>query len=357
MHKMICSIFFIVSFFSHTLKATGGDTDIDSILVVTHQQSSVTTPRSETLYSIDLELTHQRDGWGFFTWFEHAKSQNVNSVSSTFGDVNSDSGTVSHGNAQISAFYIYGGASIDSTDWLFGLNEVSTLIDNSDFANDEVNQFLSAGLVNNKSINFPDYSLSARMQNLTKWDQFGYRIVFASSYGLAENNGNYHQLLTLNSTQNGDTKGIFHAAELTYQTSNIQGNFGIWQNTGVIAEQEHKTGSSKGIYVGLDLSINQINYNFRYGYSDVNDTAQLESINFIGASLQKPFYNGELGSGFSLTRFSSNDFLGRNMEIYYRFNLQKNCHLTTAFQWTNEVDNTAIDRIYFLPTIRLEVVL
>jgi hypothetical protein len=186
----------------------------------------------------------------------------------------------------------------------------------------------------------------------------------ASSHGLGENNGNYHQLLTLKNKHEGEKKGFFKAAELVYTNTqnNIQANFGLWKNTGIIEDDGNLIGTSKGYYAGVDYSINEIDLNLRYGHSDINETNEKTSINFIGGSFQMPFYEGVLGSGISFTRSSSeqND-LGKNTEVYYRFKLQETCYLTTALQWTNEVnipeDNRFNQKTYFIPTLRLEVML
>jgi hypothetical protein len=66
MLKTIYLALFISYLFGGYLKAQEVQTNIDSILVVTQQQSNLNMANSESLYSLDIELTHQRKKWGIF---------------------------------------------------------------------------------------------------------------------------------------------------------------------------------------------------------------------------------------------------------------------------------------------------
>jgi hypothetical protein len=156
-------------------------------------------------------------------WVEYAKTTDANSVSNRFENTNADAGTAVHnqggGRAQISEFYLYGNTDSDGNHgWKLGLTDVTTQVDTSALANDEVSQFLSLELVNNMTISFPDHALAAMVQELS-WnglEDFGYRLVVSSSHGVqdsAEPNDEIQSYPELFDVTAHD-KGVFGAGEL-----------------------------------------------------------------------------------------------------------------------------------------------
>ncbi|WDE04364.1 hypothetical protein SG34_023970 [Thalassomonas viridans] len=321
---------------------------------------------SEALYSLDLELEHHFDDFGLFLWLEHSSDPKVNGVSVNFENANSDAGTTSGkvrdgrttGRSQFSAFYLFGDAdALGEPGWQLGLMEVSTLIDSSQVANDETSQFLSAGLVNNGTIAFPDYALSGRLQNLNAFDNLGYRLVLSSAAGIAENDGNYADLFSLKP----GSKGVFAAAELVHSGYSHQAGLGYWKNSADDVQ-------AYGVYLSLDYLSAYGDINMRYGQaSSLLDSAlepdaawpsQFFSLSFETKINTGALNPGVLGYGMSFTRFDgAHQDINREWEVYYRLPLYKNIYLTPSIQRRNLVAEDKASQNYWLPTIRLEMYL
>ncbi|WDD98060.1 hypothetical protein [Thalassomonas actiniarum] len=335
-------------------------------VTTSYQGTNKAGVNSEALYSLDLELEHHFDNFGVLLWLEHSSDPKVNGVSANFENANSDAGTTSGkvkgdittGRSQISAFYFFGDQdALGESGWQFGLMEVSTLIDSSEIANDEVSQFLSAGLVNNSTIAFPDYALSGRLQDLSAFDSLGYRLVLSSAAGLAENNGNYSDLLSLKP----GSKGVFAAAELVHRGHSHQAGLGYWKNSADDVQ-------AYGVYLSLDYLGPYGDINVRYGQaSSLLDVAQKPDTawpsQFVSLSFETKVNTGALnpgvlGYGMSFTRFDgAHHQIQREWEVYYRLPLYKNIYFTPSIQRRNLIDGDTGQQNYWLPTIRLEVYL
>lgn len=297
-----------------------GEREFNTTIATTHQSADPNTIASENLYSLDLTYTQQFDGFGVHGWAEYSKSTKANGVSAILEYANADAGTTTVSNGQISELYLFGG--VDNTgdpSWRFGINEVTTLVDRSDLANDEIEQFLSLGLVNNLTIAFPDYALSGFYQDLDVFDEFGYRWVVSSSHGLADNEGgSYTELVDVDDSN----KGFFSAFEWVFDSKDYQANLGYWKNSGA---------GEDGFYSGLDYFAETGKLNIRYGVADVLPDNPEQ---FASAAWQQPIYGGQLALGYTFTRFNrlSNSVL-RQAELYYRRSITELLYLTPSLQW------------------------
>lgn len=332
-----------------------GDTDFGAVLTTTFQSANKAFTNSELLYSIDLELTHQFDGWGVFGWVEHAKTSDGDDAASNFDNANADAGTAidffDNGRTQLSELYVFG--NVDSNGehgWQFGLSEVTTLIDTSELANDEVSQFLSGGLINNLTIDFPDYALAGRVQDLTAFDEFGYRLVVASSHGIQDGYSNqqgtnttraiqsYSELLDVDATG----KGVFGALELVFKGKAYEANVGYWQNS---AQDDY------GLYMGMDYFTNSGSFNFRYGQADANEG---NAEQFAAAVYKTELAGGEMAYGYTFTRFEQAPAL-RQLEAYYRKGVTDKIFLTPSVQYVNGDIGGRTRDSYWLFGLRMEV--
>ena len=321
---------------------------------------------SEALYSLDLELEHHFSSFGVFLWLEHSSDPKVNGVSAHFEGANSDAGTTSGkvkggrvtGRSQLSSLYLFGDVdTLGEPGWQVGLMEVSTLIDSSQVANDEVSQFLSASLVNNQTIAFPDYALTGRLQDLTAFEHLGYRLVLGSAAGLAENEGNYAELWSFEFSD----KGVFAAAELVHSGHSHQAGLGYWKNSADDVQ-------AYGVYLSLDYLGALGDINVRYGqassqldlkqHPDAAWPSQFLSLSFETKVITGVLNPGVLGYGMSFTRFDgAHQDINREWEIYYRLPLYKNIYLTPSIQHRNLLAGDTGSQNYWLPTLRLEMYL
>ena len=361
---LICTFFITPLLAQENTLLDNDGYSFNSLLVVTYQQSIAQDVDPDLLYSLDIEMDKKFDGWDMYLRAEHASNPRNDGVAKKFGGANSDAGTVSHNATQLSEFYVYGTISDKPlASWQLGLMEVSALIDTSEISNDENNQFLSAGLLNNKTIDFPDYSIVARLQHFNAWGELGYRLLIASSHGLDENEGNYHDLLSVTKNNSEFKKGVFLASELLYRHQNYQATLGVWKNTGRHKGEVDSTQWSEktsGVYIGLDYLSGSMDFNLRYGLKKSakgNTSSETQVKKYFSASLQAPQNHGVLGAGISLTRYSptpKSASIGRTSELYYRFPVFESTHLSPALQWTNE--DASYEKSYLLPQLRLEIV-
>lgn len=318
-----------------------GDNQWGLTVVGTYQDSDLNSVESESLYSFDLAYTTQFDGFGVYAWWEYSKAMKSDGVSSAFELANGDAGTITDSNGQFSELYMFGGVGADGEpSWRIGINEVTTLVDRSDIANDEVEQFLSLGLVNNLTIAFPDYAFSGFFQDLTAFGNIGYRIVLSSSHGFADNeSGSYGELVSFS----GNGKGYFSALEVVYTDELYRADIGVWNNSADEAAAEY------GAYLSLDL--NDSGINFRYGYAD----AELQSAeHFSGLAWRKKLEEGEFAVGYTYTRYNrSLDPTVHQAEVYYRWHFNEQVYLSPSLQLSD--DKSISDDAQWIFTLRTEL--
>lgn len=303
---------------------SAGQGQFEGTFVGTYQKLDSNEVNDELLFSLDLTYQYQFEGVGVFAWFEYAEPTDNNEVSAYNENYNADAGTITAKNGQFSEFYLYGQLDDNGEpSWRFGINEVTTLIDRSSLANDEVAEFLSLPMVNNLTIAFPDYALSGFYQDVNAFDGFGYRVVLSSSHGFADNDsGSYKQLTDVGS----DGKGVFSAVELVFERKHYDAYIGYWKNSA-------DASGESGFYGTLDYFLKRDKLNFRYGEADAqNGNAE----QFFSAAWQRNVAEGILSLGYSFTRFNQvNDAIMRAAELYYRKAVSEQLFVSPALQWGN----------------------
>lgn len=330
-----------------TLKPVLQGTTIEPVLTLTHQSINQDELSSETLYSIDIAMDYSFKTMGLAMMLEQSKHTKNSGISSKYSHVNSDAGTTTR-RIQLSEFYVYGQLPVEGGNWQLGLAEVSSLIDVSAIANDEVSQFLSAGLINNQTIVFPDYAISARIEDINVFGNVGYRLLLSSGEGIEETNGDYRDLLSI--SRSG--KGMFRAMELVTQGEYFQGNFGIWKNTNGDQDQT-------GIYTGMDIITPHGGFNIRMGWlnrNKANEKSESGTVkNFYSISYLKVLTKASLGIGFNLNKhLGESVIISRAWETYYRLNITPQVYLTPSLQWFSGSQYTGTKNT-LLTSMRLEV--
>jgi hypothetical protein len=336
---------------TESLASSNSSLQVQSSAVVTHQSVNQVENSTETLYSINIALDYRVNELGLAMMLEQSSRTKTSGANDYFPLANSDAGTTTK-RTQLSEMFIYGSLEEQQPGWQFGLAEVTTLIDNSEIANDEDSQFLSAGLLNNMTIMFPDYAISARFQDLKAFGNKGYRLIISSGAGMAENEGSYSDLLSIGSSG----KGVFSAVELVTQGKNYQAKLGVWQNT-------HPEAAQTGVYIGMDVTTQVVDVNFRYGQltgsANANQLSEDNVDEFFAVAFHKEIAGVDLGLGYNISRHqqviyaSSKGTFYQAAEAYYRMDLENNVFITASLQWIA----SSQERDVWLPTLRLEVLL
>ena len=321
---------------SHSVMADdvlqAGEHDFSGVLTTTYQDTNVDNVKADWLFSIDLESQWQFDGFGIYGLAEYSRTVEAGGVADSFEFANADAGTSvdndGDGRGQVAMLYVYGDRDKDGEhDWLFGLAQVTGLIDRSDYANDEVSQFLSLNMLNNLTIAFPDYAIAGMVEDKDGFGDFGYRVMISSSHGIQDSLDDgaiqtYGELLDVGSSD----KGLFSGAELLFEREKYLANIGVWTNSADDA------GADYGMFVGLDYHLDNGGLNIRFGQANAEDGG---AERFVGVGYEQQLAGGTFAASYSLTRYNQDDdSVLHHGEFYYRFAaIDKILYLTPALQW------------------------
>lgn len=270
---------------------------------------------------------------------EGSTTPRTNGVAALAGDSNADSGTALNssgdGRIQLSELFlqfetddvIAAGGLIDATGWL----------DTSAVANDEHSQFLNATLVNNPTIEFPDYTIGAVFTLKQNGGVPALTAFIGGSNGLGDNpEADYGELLDLNDSG----KGVFGAVEAAWALPSLGEagalRLGAWTNTADHAKLSAAPGTEDnyGFYGVLDGTAAPVNWSLRAGMAnaDVSPAAW-----FVGGALEYPLDPWTLGLGATYT--AASDDLGAgfddktNAEVYARYAFTEYLNGTLLVQW------------------------
>ncbi|KZN34742.1 hypothetical protein N480_20885 [Pseudoalteromonas luteoviolacea S2607] len=293
----------------------------------------------ERLYSIDFESTITRDAHTWFMWLEYSRNPSEGGVSSWFGNTNEDAATTEDGRGtsrtQLSSLYWQYTLPNSEQQVLLGLAEVSMLVDTNDVANDEVGQFMTAGFVNNPSIDFPDYAPALRYQGVISDETWRWRLLLSSAKGLAGNQGNYAETFS----QIDGSDGVFTTLEGQRQLANNTAlTFGSWHNSDT---KRH------GVYSAFHKEIGDIQLHSRLGhsrsYQHAQDDEALDKTHFASLSGQYTHQAFTLAAGASFIGNKSSGgqtAVTRMVECYVKYDWSENLHTTVAAQWHDGVVNS-----------------
>lgn len=287
--------------------------------------------------SFDLVTTLPAGGGKWVIYVEGNTSPRTDGVSSLLGDANADAGSAldrdGKGRLQVSELHYF--HSYRDGLLVTGLVDVTTSLDGSEVANDETSQFLNSTLVNNPTIEFPDYSLGV-VYNREASEGKGYSLVLTSSHGLADNpNASYAQLVDVGA----DGKGVFAAAEAQWPRAGLELRAGAWVNTAEHSRLNGRPGTEQnyGLYLAIDGQLETGRWNLRAGLA--NDAVSQAS-HFLSAALERPLNRATLGLGIAYTGLSDQDATPQQDDMlaaegYLRFALRDDMHVTPSVQWLN----------------------
>jgi len=344
---LLTGILLISINFTYTTQAAEIDTRHGSInnqnniaveggFTVIGQSTNENRIQDEITASFDLLSTLTTKSGEWIIYLEGNKSPRINGVSSVLEEANADSGSAldrdSKGRLQVSELHY--NTTLSNGGLSIGLLDTTGFLDASEVANDETGQFLSASLVNNPSIEFPDYVLGASYHQDTSPGALSYTFVFASSHGLADNpNASYSELIDVDATG----KGLFAAAEIIMPVNATTLTVGLWLNTG---DHQNLNGSgngkedNSGIYLIMDGTLDNIKWNLRYGMAD-DSVSEVDD--FIGIATELPVSGSTIGIGYTLTGLSTDAVAAgkddiKQFEIYYNYDIADNFTVTPSFQ-------------------------
>jgi len=270
-------------------------------------------------------------------------------VSSLLPEANGDAGSAldrdDNGRLQISELHYI--QSLNSHgEVAVGLLDTTGSLDTNNVANDETTQFLAGPLVNNPSIEFPDYTLGG-IYNHEVNETLGFNLVLTSSSGLGDNpKRSYSQLVDVND----DGKGVFAAAEAGWTVAEYTLRAGTWLNS---ADHDKLDGTSNsednyGVYANIDGSIGNGSWNIRLGAAneEVSQTARFASL-----AVDYPLGLPTVGLGIAHSWLSDDDKTAdlddsTLVELYARFDVWDELSLTPSVQWIKNGGFDASNTVY-----------
>ena len=332
-------------------------------LTGTYLAASDDRAQPEPSLSGDLFGTYAFGDFAIIGHLEGSTTPRANGVSSLVPNANGDIGSAldknGHGRVQLSEFYLqFGNEDVTAA---AGLIDATAWLDASAVANDEASQFLNATLVNNPTIEFPDYTLGG-VVTLAGHDAFpGITAFVGSSHGLADNpDADYDDLFDVG--DNG--KGIFGALELQWDVDALGNNgavrLGAWTNTADHARLDGSAGTKDnyGVYGVVDGGVEGLNWSIRGGIADKSVSAAAW---FVGGAVEHPM--GAVTLGLGLTHTAASDDLGpgfddeTDAELYARYDVVEHLHVTPLVQWTNnpgfDDTETAVDKSLVIFGVRV----
>ena len=325
----------------------GDELTIEGGLTGVYQAASDDRARPEASLSGDLEISQSLGNWVLGTHLEGSTTPRFNGVGSLVPGANNDSGSAlnsrDHGRLQVSELYV--GYSVDDFSATFGLLDAKGFLDGSHVANDEAGQFLNHSLVNNPSIEFPDYMLAGVVTLAGEGWRPAVTLLGGGSNGLADNpSRSYTELAQLGAAG----KGVFAAAELGWDIEALGKDgalrAGIWTNT---ADHTRLDGTESGqantgVYGVVDGTVASFAWNIRAGVAD--DTVSPVAW-FAGAAVEHPVAE-KLTAGLGVTHMAASDDLGVGFddsdeaEAYLRYDVVEHVHVTPGIQY---VTNPGLD--------------
>lgn len=229
--------------------------------------------------------------------------------------------------------------------WLVtgGLMDSSAFLDRSLISNDETRQFLGATLVNNPTINFPDYTLGFALgRPLTEFSQatpsaWGAALVLSSSDGLADNPArSYGELL-----RSSRGEGLFAAAEFRYRWHRSILRTGVWTNTREVdaVAPGQPSGNGLGSYVSASQQLgDECAVDLRAGLADQRVA---RAPRFLSAAVAAGPQAGRYGLGWSRNwpapAVGAERAASTQIELYYRW--QPNHYAVQITPSLQHIDN------------------
>ncbi len=312
---------------------------IEGGAVLTYQRASDRRMGDETAGSADLVATLPFRTGTLTLHLEGATSPRPGGVTEQVPDANSDVGSTlnRHGDGRFQVSEFHYEFTLGATWVVAGLIDPAGYLDASEVANDEATQFLNATLVNNPSIELPDYVPGVAVYADSRGSRPGYTLLLTGSHGLADNpERSYRELVRLDA----EGKGLFGAAEIHWQWGDFAPRLGVWTHTAPHERLDGQPGSepNRGAYALLDGVSGDSRWNLRVGVADPRVS---EAAWFAGAALERPVGPASVGLGVTHTahsrdaRAKSGESLGSSSqaELYARLDLGTHWQLTPSLQY------------------------
>lgn len=293
---------------------------------------------------------------------------NGDGISALIGEANGDARSALDGNdrGRFQVSELFYNISLGEPTLGIGLLDPMANLDTDAIANDENSQFLAGPLINNPTIEFPDYTLGFTIDAEPEEVGMGYHFFFGSSHGLGNTESrDYSDVFDLNSKH----KGVFAAGEGVWKTTYITSRLGIWFNSsdheslGVSLDNTDFKGDKNnyGIYGSLNGPINAGKWSVRAGWADPSVS---EAAWTLSAALEYPVYTATTaGLGVAYTAASSDlgpEFGDNSLaELYLRFDLDAHLQVSPIFQYVHNpgFDKTevVVDQDQWIAGLRLHV--
>ncbi len=233
----------------------------------------------------------------------------------------------------------------DSGTLTTGLLDIVAFLDNSEIAENEVEQFLSSSFVSNPTIALPEYSLASAYHLLATTEHIGLKVLIAASEGLTDSsNKTYSELFKLK-------KGAFAAIEPYWQSKQLTTRLGLWGST---ANSEHlssetETEHNYGAYVVIDGVSSNFIWNIRAG---IANRQAFETSKFISAAVEIPFGADVFAIAIAQTwqpkeQSSLETKINHQAELYYRLNANKHLQITPSIQYIESIDKTKTNNLIY----------
>ena len=337
-HLFFSSLIYGQALFLSQSALAANNFEYESGVNLIHQHTNDSNIDNNTSLSVDFILVKHTLNGQWTMHLEGSNTPNQKGVSNVIQDSNADSGSsLTHSNqgrlqlSELNYHHHYP----SNISWSLGLVDATSFLDTSEIMNDENNQFISASMVNNPIIDFPDYVLGGSI-NAALSETFSVQLFISSTHGIADNNSrNYSSLFEMNE----DEKGLFTALELQYKNQNSFIHSGFWRHNG---KHDALDGSDKddlsnyGGYMTAGWRLGRHQYESRFGLA--NDEVS-SATHFFSLAYQYQMQQTQLGIGYSATQFS-NQLIKRpnnteTVEAHLKIALHQNWHITPSLQWFN----------------------
>lgn len=339
-------------------------TSIEGGINVIQQYANQAVLKANTTVSADLTLLQPTQNGEFTLHIEASSTPSKNGISTLIQDSNADAGSSlnnkEQGRIQVSELN-YRHEINSHLNITLGLVDATSFLDGSEIMNDENHNFISASLVNNPVIDFPDYVLGSAIDwQITQ--EISTRLFVSSTHGIADNNSrNYASLFEMNE----DNKGLFSAIEFQYKSDNFFINTGAWLHNGKHEALDNNQNliqkndlSNYGGYLtsGYLYKDHQLEARFGIANAEVSSAAQ-----FFSIAYQLNTVNGNIGIGYTETLFSKRLPIAQQpaqtVETYWNVPINQNWHITPSLQWFKhpvyDAENIQIDSSVFTANVRL----
>jgi len=328
-------------------------------IVSTYQASTDDRSESEFSTSLDVVFSSQLGPGELQVHIEASTTPRNGGVGSLVPDANADLGSALGGNGdgRVQISELTYNWSNSHASYTLGLIDATGFMDSSAVANDEGAQFLAGPLVNNPTIQFPDYSLGGVVGYQRKPDHPHLHLILTNSHGLGDNpKASYSELVDLNDTP----KGIFLGAELEWEGTTSY-RVGTWTNTAYNANLSGVGGGTNyGVYGVIDNTKDQTHWTVRAGMANekVSQTAW-----FLSSAIDHEFTSFRAGLGIALS--AASDKLAASAdhsivsELYSSHKLGAAMHISPHIQYHKnpgfDSSNTTTDDSQWIGGVRLSI--